>query len=407
MPITWVRLRGIQVSIGILFLVLIAHEAASVIHVYVSPLPTVDTDSVGFNYFGRTFHLHGGGRLGGMLYVKLLGTVYGLFGYSHFLGCQLSQLSFSLTIIIILECGTLLGFKTSSRFNWTIVTFGLLPSCILTTAVTMREAFQMTGFVLLFYGLLRIRVNGLDRGLLIAPLGALWLIFFHKGFAIFLLFALPLGALWATGSRADKFLAATAAGFVVLFLFGDTLWFLMLEKSSSLQRIVEGEGLEYIDSYADKVLEGRTDFNVNLKLDSLGSFLATGPLIYLYYLFSPLPWQIRGTLDIEGVGESFVRAALMLFALRGFFRARGEERRIQGFFLFLFFFMEMTWAAGTANWGTAIRHRLVAWPLLVLLGIKGLQIGAGQELEIKAPKSRRQIIRELRRQPNESAYPLD
>ena len=399
MPIQWNKARSLGASTFVLVAVLTAHQVASVYHVYVDQLPTVSLDSSGFEYYARTYG-SGGGRLGGMFYVNLLGLVYSLFGYSPLLGCEVSQVSFAIALVLFLECGKIIDIRATS-LNWAILIFGLLPSCILVTAVTMREGFQMTGFLLVVYGLLRLRVRGVDLGIVLLPIGAIWLLLFHKGFAIFLLFALPLGILWATGSRLDRFLVALAGAFVVLFLFGDTMWDLMLEKSTSLRRIVEGEGLAYIDLYADQVEEGRTEFDVNLKLDSVGGFFSTGPIVFTYYLFSPLPWQIRAALDIEGLAESLVRMLLLFWALLFYVRSTGEERKVQGFFLLMFLFMEMTWAAGTANWGTAIRHRLVAWPLLVLLGMRGGERLIAESVEAKRPLSKRQRIRELRRKSRE------
>jgi hypothetical protein len=386
----------LQVSIGVLLVVLFAHQLASYVHVYVNALPTVSEDSSGFNAAGRMF-FEQTFSVSGMFYVQLLAHVYQFFGYSQFLGCQLSQLAFALSLILLIETALMLRLETSV-VNWCILTFALLPSCWLTTAVTMREAFQMTGFLLICYGLLRLRVKGVDHLCVVIPIGALWLLVFHNGFAVFLLFAVPLGLSWATGAKFDRFLLALAGGFVLLFLFGENLWGLMLERSISLHRILDGEGLEYIDQYADQVFEGRTDFDVNLKLDSVGSFLQTGPIVYAYYLFSPLPWQIRAALDFEGVFESCVRMYLFYFSVKGVFRARGEARSVQAFLLILFLLMELTWAAGTANWGTAIRHRLVAWPLLVLLGMKGRNLVnlVAENKEAVKPRSRRRQIREIR-----------
>lgn len=375
--------------------ILVAHHLASFYHVFVAPLPTVDKDSVTFDQFGQIYADTGGGSLSYMLYVRMLGILYGLFGHSQYMGCQLSQISFAISLILILEIGRLLGIG-EQNLNRVLLIYGVLPSCLLTTAVTMREVFQITGFLFLVYGLILMRLRPSASGFLTMCLGALWLLFFHKGFAVFLLFVFPLGFIWATGAKLERFLAATAVAFVVLFLFGDTLWTTMLEQSHSLQRIAEGEGLEYVDNYAKQVERGRTDFGIFLDLSSAGSFFRTGPLVFLYYLFSPLPWQIRALIDVEGLGESMLRMFLLFSALRGALRFQGEQKNVQRFLLILFFFMELTWAAGTSNWGTAVRHRLVAWPLLVLIGVKGLEAGQKFSGPAQRPKSRRQAIREMR-----------
>jgi hypothetical protein len=397
-----VRQKNFSAGSGAVALVILLHQLASFYHCYYQHLPTVSTDSEGFVYSARNLETS---RLRGMFYIQLLGNMYKVFGFSHLMSCELTQVAFSLTIVTLL----LLFRKAEARpglQSTSLLVFGLLPSCLLTTAVPMREAFQMAGFLILIYGILQLRCGRIIDALVLIPVGTVWLLLFHKGFAVFLLASLPIAILWAVGASFGRLLSGLAASFVVLYLFGDSLWGLMLEKSASLQHLVQGDGIEYIDQYADQVMEGRTEFDVNLELDSMGSFLSTAPVIYLYYLFSPFPWQVRGALDIVGVFESFVRMYLLYQGFKGYLRTSGEARKTQGFLLMMFLLMEATWAAGTANWGTAIRHRLVAWPVLVLLGAQGLSATDTENpTEVTRPQSKREKVRELRRKRKSETMP--
>lgn len=379
------------------------HQLASFCHVYIHLLPTVNVDSIYFNDFARIFAETGSGPMSGMFYVRMVGYVYYFFGYSQFLGCQLSQVSFSISAIMFMKLWSLLELDFK-RMPLALLIFGLLPSCVFTTAVTMRESFQMAGFLIFVYGFLRFRSKTSGLNLAIVCAGSLWLLFFHNGFALFLVLAFPFGFVWATGSRPERLLAATALAFAVLFLFGGPIWKLMLDQSHALQQVAEGRGLEYIGNYAKQVFEGRTDFEIYLDLSSVGGFFTTAPIIYIYYLFSPLPWQIRGTIDLVGLLEGLVRMYLLFWAVVNARRLKGERGKIQIFLLLLFLLIEATWAAGTSNWGTAIRHRLVAWPLLVLLGMPSQQ--QAETLDETGgnsrSKSRRQQIRELRQRQREN-----
>jgi len=377
--------------------IFLVQQAATIIHLYVYFLPVVGADSDAFHY-GAYFLLNKGSTpLENTPYVQMLGFFYSLFGISKGIGCQLTHLAFGFCAVLFVEMTSLLGFSRQ-RIQAGLLIFGLLPSCALHAAVTMRETYQAAGFLLFVYGALRLRIKGMDIGFFSIGLGALWLIFFHKGFALFLLLALPLSLTWATGTRINRMLATGAVVFVVLFLFGDNLWQLMLEKSYSLQVIVEGQGIEYIDNYADQVERGRSDFDVNLKLNSFYGFISTAPVVFIYYLFSPLPWQIGSSLDIEGFAESLLRMYLLLKSLVFIRKSSGEERKIRTFLVVIFLLMESTWAAGTSNWGTAVRHRLVAWPLLVVMGL--WQSEGQAEVKIKT-LTKRQKMREIRKRHRE------
>lgn len=366
-------------------------------HLYLYFLPVVGSDSSAFHY--AAYYLvnphEGATPLGELAYVKMLGFLYQWFGISQFLGAQMTHLAFSGCVIVFVELGCLLQLE-SKRMRNAVLLYGLLPSCALHAAVTMREIFQAFGFLLLIYGLVRLRLKAPDLGSLTIPIGSLVLLFSHKGFALFLILALPLSLAWATGMRINRIVTTGAVVFAVLFLFGEDLWKLMLENSYSLRAIAEGQGLEYIDQYADQVERGRSDFDVNLKLDSPGNFISTAPVVFIYYLFSPLPWQISATLDLEGFAESLIRMWLLLVSVNRFRSATGEERKLRFYLIAIFLLMEMTWAAGTSNWGTAVRHRLVAWPLLVL---SGMWEASKEESAAAKPMrlTRRQKMREIRR----------
>ncbi|MCG8345756.1 MAG: hypothetical protein MI685_11450, partial [Chlorobiales bacterium] len=49
-------------------------------------------------------------------------------------------------------------------------------------------------------------------------------------------------------------------------------------------------------------------------------------------------------------------------------RSKGNYRRIYAMLLILYFINSVMWALGTKNYGTAIRHHLVPYWIIVLLG---------------------------------------
>lgn len=65
----------------------------------------------------------------------------------------------------------------------------------------------------------------------------------------------------------------------------------------------------------------------------------------------------------------------------------------------MFIAMEGIWSAGTANWGTAFRHRVVAWGLLVAVG--GHFFYQAEETQdssaLKKAKITRSAVRAMRR----------
>ncbi len=378
-----------------ILLVLLVHQAASLVHVYLQPLPTVDVDSSGFQYFART----GEGRLMSMFYIQMLHSIYSLFGSSQYLGCQVSQIAFSLALLALVHLVFLL--EGDSQAASIVLVFGLLPSCVLNTSVTMREPFQMCAFLTLAYSLLHLRIRGLSAVSFLIPVSALGLVLFHNGFAVFVVLVVPLSLLWAFGSRPQFLIGGLGLSFLLLSFYGGDIWELMEDRSQAFQRITGEEGLDYVDKYATQVMEGRSDFGVTLSVSSLGGFLRTAPVVTVYYLFSPLPWQIESALDVAGFFESVLRLVLFWMALKGIRSTSGETRKEKLFLLAFFLSLELMWAAGTANIGTAVRHRVVAWGLLVVLGVRGWHSAKGKQKLDRYAGEQKTSIRRRRRELRE------
>jgi hypothetical protein len=89
-------------------------------------------------------------------------------------------------------------------------------------------------------------------------------------------------------------------------------------------------------------------------------------------MFAPFPWQVENVKDIWALLESILRFLLLFFAISSWRRSSGEVRSCYSFLLITVLGMELVWALGTANWGTAIRHHVPGYGVIVLLGAPGL-----------------------------------
>jgi hypothetical protein len=164
-----------------------------------------------------------------------------------------------------------------------------------------------------------------------------------------------------------------------------------------------------------KALFGRLNYKQTIEALSVASResawerLRTVPIVTTYYLFSPLPWQVSTVRDLFGFGESCLRIYLFVLALKGIRTSRGETRKMRSFLFLYFLMMEALWASGTANIGTAVRHRVVAWGGLVLAGGGGMVSSESNQPEmVTAHRILRAQIRERRRKSKlEESAPVE
>jgi hypothetical protein len=119
-------------------------------------------------------------------------------------------------------------------------------------------------------------------------------------------------------------------------------------------------------------IDGRTTYGIMLDTSSVLGLVKTIPVVIVYYMFAPFPWQVENVVDIHALLESVLRFVLLLFAVFSWRRSSGEVRSYYSFLFIVVLGLELMWALGTINWGTAIRHHVPGYSVIVLLGAPGL-----------------------------------
>lgn len=380
------------------FLVVVVRQLATVGQVLTGGLPTVDSDPIEFQLQAADNY----GPLARTWYGQFLVFFYSMFGASHFLGCELSQTAFSVGLLVFIEL--IHFFKVERHAGRLVLLFGLLPSVILNTSVTLREAYQVMAFLAFTLGLLRSIRDGLGSHTALIPVAALILTILHQGFTFLVLVLIPLGILWMARDRPHLFIGAIFGTVILVGLGGNAMWSFLARDSVILQRIEAGEGIAYIDNYQEGVEKGRSTFGTMLDAKTPQGLISTGPIVLMNYLFAPFPWQVRGAKDVYGLFESAVRIYLFWHCISYLQKRSGPVPRRYRLLCFgLYILVEMMWAAGTANWGTAFRHRVVGYGLLVVLAGGGFPgHDSKTQLETTAKRQRssnslRARIRERRR----------
>ena len=109
-----------------------------------------------------------------------------------------------------------------------------------------------------------------------------------------------------------------------------------------------------------------------LNTSSVLGIVKTIPMIFAQYMFAPFPWQVENVKDICALLESMLRFVLLFFAVSSWRGSSGDVRSYYSFLLIIYLGLELLWALGTINWGTAIRHHVLGHSVIVLLGGPGL-----------------------------------
>lgn len=396
----WAGLLLVYVSVSVLFLdsqvnknwkllllmfvVLVARHVASLINVYYATLIGADMDAASFHdiavvmahsiqptWFGE----FGNMEAGSSTYTRFLSFFYRLFGESKFLGQELSILAYTCSLLTMVKL-----MRRLEIAKWRmglVVMYGLLPSIVIFTSITMREAFQLLAFLLIIYWGVALREKASFSKAICVVLAGVGLGILHNGLVIYALFLVCFTFLWGLRfsfrGQQGKNLVLKLVGIVLLagLLMA---WFTVANDVGGAARaLVAGEGTDYAGGYREKLSDvDRASYGGRLDTSSVTAFIPSAAWVFTLYMLAPFPWQMTSPVDFYAAGEGYLRLILMYQAFATWYRSRGERRSQWGFLIGCFFSLEFLWAMGTSNWGTAIRHHIVAYGVLVVLGGPGI-----------------------------------
>ncbi len=155
-------------------------------------------------------------------------------------------------------------------------------------------------------------------------------------------------------------IGAVFAILVLLFAFSSRIFFdkLGVLKEDALNRIYKILGRDF----------GGSAYLKNLEYDSIADiFIYSFPRIF-YFLFSPVPWAWRGIKDMGAFIIDAMFYLVFIVALIPMYRKTDKDKRfLLAIFIIQFFLFVLFFAQGTFTAGTAMRHRLKS--LIIILTI--------------------------------------
>lgn len=315
--------------------------------------------------------------VGEQFYGPLLGALYGLLGASELLGIQLTIIAFALSSMLFVRLIRLFDLYDYRLSLFAL--FALLPSSIMFTSTTMREGFQMCGFLALTYFGLRYRRDGDPANIALCAAGAALLGFLHNGLIALAPMLVVLILVWRVhrhrlhwgyfSPRALMFAACLVVG-VAGGLLGVAKFRSRINGASALQALFSSQALAAARQYREggMEIEARATYGVSLEIDSPQALAKSSSLIMVYYMFAPFPWQVQTPVDLYGFAEAVMRMLLIAAALKTWLKLRGTPRRIATLLLGMYAMAVAMWAIGTVNYGTALRHHYTTTWILFLLG---------------------------------------
>jgi hypothetical protein len=375
--------RELRQSKNILFgywFVVVLHQIVAFTNIYLFATPGSKADAYYIHIISKEIAIKGEWSfdIGHMFYTTVLGQMYRLFGVSKLFGEQLSILVFALSCIVLLKIMKLLNLTKYNYFS--LLAFGALPTMVFFGSITIREPYQVFFFMLAtYFGIKMHMKGGINIYFIAFIMSAIIFGFFHKGLLVYAICLMLLFFIWShkpvSSIRNVKKLRLAMFIFVPIIIVGVIALFeLKLPGAHMLYQLTHESWLLKISEYRAGGLTrfARANYGIPLDLSSSMMTIYTGTKLYIYYLFAPFPWQVKNFMDVYAGMESIFRLILICFSVKHWLNAKGSQRRLLGLMLILYFSSTFLFAAGTINFGTAIRHNMVSWWIIVIVGVPPL-----------------------------------
>ena len=377
MPVMSSHFRNDKSLIQIYWVVILLYQIVAFTNAYWFRTIGADMDAHSFHQIGVELSKGSGSILtsDASLYMNILGWIYSFTSPSLIIGEQLSILLIGLSIIFFVKVLDLLNLNKYQ--NPTVFLFAALPTMVMLGSITLREPLEI--FLLItavYFGLkMRIYPNKKILNFCFLLLFCFLMGLFAKVLFLFGAIMITVFLIWNVNKTQSVFIInkyrllilATTPLFVALLFYlainsdgvsGTELFHLVLSLDL----------FEAMANHRTYTPIGRASYGILLDTSSLIAFIYSSFLIYVHYLSAPFIWQVSSWIDLYAFLEGLLHVILLYYSIKLWRLEKGVVRQALGMMLMLFFILSLMYAYSSTNYGTGIRHKMLTWWMLALMG---------------------------------------
>tara|TARA_B110000090_G_scaffold159090_1_gene175267 strand:- start:287 stop:1288 length:1002 start_codon:yes stop_codon:yes gene_type:complete len=304
-------------------------------------------------------------------YTDFLGILYWIIGDQRFFSQFVNVILGMWSIFVFYKILDLFKLKDSKKLFF-LALYGFFPQNIIFSSILLREALIQFFFVysLLFFTKWLMSNNRINmfKTIFFVLLSSL----FHPGMIAsllvygFMFLFLDVKKYSFNYSFKRKTLLVLFCGFTfaliaynISILNGKFSFLISDTNLSLLEKYESNSGIE----------EGGATYLRNYKINSIVDFIILVPLRLIYFVFSPMPYDVRGVGDLAAI---ILDSSFYYFLIYIIVRSRkiikdNIFRIFPKIFFILFLTVSIGFALGTENSGTAMRHRSKIFPALIIV----------------------------------------
>lgn len=301
--------------------------------------------------------------IGAGLYEAFLASIFNTFSTNVLYGVAFSNIAFMLSVLLIFKILHMLQISLKVQLISLYIIL-LYPSLLMYSVSTLREPYQYLLLTLVVYLYLYLVKRQFKVSLLIyMTMSVILFGLTHNGLLPlipFILIILMIGLFKYCKITNIKMFVIVYGIFIVILML--ILMISGVLNSNTLNAFLEGDGLEYAETYRERIPDARSSYSAAIDLSNPLIAIVTLSNAVMKYFIMPLPWNISNLKDIVIIAENLVRIIMLFFVIYKF-----RALKLLTVLLGIYTLLEIVWAMGTANWGTASRHHIVQAQLLIIL----------------------------------------
>ncbi|OSO97089.1 hypothetical protein B7O87_01010 [Cylindrospermopsis raciborskii CENA303] len=312
---------------------------------------------------------------GTTLFINVHALVQFLLGGPDFLLAHAFSLLGAAIGLWLLNQIWLLIFPQDKKYlKWLILLYTFYPSVLMNQSYILREVWQ--NICILGLGWLALKIKAEGWSLMRSLALAIFLLFgslLHTAMPlvmvilciIFLTSSIGLNKLLSSPSRLLQGIVLFSGLIVILY----NLFLPLVTQSAFFDSLSEGRLLERTEQYGKSGLLDPQDARAQYG----NLFFANQPLTivptFLAYQLMPLPPQITTPADVIAFIQNLFRVWLIWVYWRYRNHVDRNTRNSLSILFLMWLVVDIIYATGTINWGTASRHHIKSFALLLVSGL--------------------------------------
>ena len=297
----------------------------------------------------------------------LIAIPYSLFGRSVLMAQSISLIFGMSSVYLGWKIAKLIwDDQIANKVAWAIALF---PSLILYSVLVLRETYISFFLLVALYGVVSWIKSNNFKSLILTFLGFFAAIFFHGAMIVgALTFSIIIGVISFISLFKLLFKYRIKIKNLIIFLI--FIIFLSTYLSGKIRFTYIGtfETTSKIDNLLSRTnhsTRGEASYPEWTKVQSLNELFYKGPIRSLYFVFSPLPWDVKKPYHLIGMLD----ACLYMYLVFLIFQNRKiiwKDPALRVLLIILFSYI-IVFGIGVGNFGTGIRHRTKFTIIFILL----------------------------------------